>query len=246
MLAGLIMENNIEDEIEKEKTLIFLIPAIIALVGGIVSAVLIALPLSYLLTGVANFGPVVIAPLVEEPSKIVGVILLALYYPNSINNKKRGLVLGIMAGIGFAFTENLVYYLVYPQAILARAVVPVLGHICASAIAALGVALLSKKLDKSLTGIQTFKQLLSKEPRAFIIIAMLFHSLNNLVLIIDLGAIFWILNLVVGFFILSKLYAYIPEHLTGVKISGTLDLLSKAIFSKHRKHEHQTKIIDYR
>jgi RsiW-degrading membrane proteinase PrsW (M82 family) len=240
------MENNIEDEIEKEKTLIFLIPEIIALLGGIISAVLIALPISYLLTVVSNFGPVVIAPLVEEPSKIVGVILLALYYPNSINSKKRGLVLGIMAGIGFAFTENLVYYLVFPKAILARAVVPVLGHICASAIAALGVALLSKKLDKSLTGISSFKQIISKEPRAFIIIAMLFHSLNNLILVIDLGDIFWILNLMMGFFLLSKLYTYIPEHLTGVKITSTLDLLSKAIFSKQRKHEYQTKILDFR
>ena len=52
------MENNIEDEIEKEKTLIFLIPEIIALLGGIISAVLIALPTSYLLIEVANFTPI--------------------------------------------------------------------------------------------------------------------------------------------------------------------------------------------
>jgi RsiW-degrading membrane proteinase PrsW (M82 family) len=97
----------------EERDLISLIPEIIALLGGIVSAVLIALPLSSLLNVVPSLGPIIIAPLVEEPTKIIGVILLALYYSNSITSKKRGLILGIMAGIGFAFTENLLYFLVY-------------------------------------------------------------------------------------------------------------------------------------
>jgi RsiW-degrading membrane proteinase PrsW (M82 family) len=240
------MKNNIEDELEKEKTLIFLIPEIIALLGGIISAVLIALPISYLLTDMVNFGHLVIAPLVEEPSKIIGVILLALYYPNSINDKKRGLILGIMAGIGFAFTENLVYYLVFPKAILARAVIPVFIHICASATAALGVAVLSKKLDKSLTGISSFKQIFSKEPSVFIVIAMLFHFLNNLIISIGLSNMFWIANVIVDYFILYKLYSYLPIHLTGVKISGILNLLYKVLFSKQRKHEYQTKILDFK
>lgn len=204
------------------------------------------MPTSYLLIAVSNFGPVVIAPFVEEPTKIIGVIFLALYYPNSINDKKRGLILGIMAGIGFAFTENLVYYLVFPKAILARAIVPVFIHICASATAALGVAVLSKKLDRSLTGISSFKQIFSKEASTFIFIAMLFHSFNNLILTIGLSNIFWITNVIVDYFILYKLYSYLPLHLTGVKIKGTLDLLYKAVFSKQRKHEYQTKIVDFR
>jgi RsiW-degrading membrane proteinase PrsW (M82 family) len=240
------VEECIENEIEKEKTLIFLIPMIIALLGGFVSAVLIALPISYLLSAVSNLGTVIIALLVEEPSKIIGVILLALYYPNSINNMKRGLILGIMAGIGFAFTENLVYYLVFPKAILARAVFPVLAHICSSATAALGVAVLSKKLDKSLTGISSFKQITSKETMPFIIVAMIFHSLYNLILTIGLSDIFVIAILIMDYFILYKLYSYLPEYLVGVKITDILNLLSKAIFSKPRKHEHQTKILDYR
>ena len=77
----------------EERDLITLIPEIIALLGGIVSAVLIALPLSSLLNVVPSLGPIIIAPLVEEPTKIIGVILLTLYYPNSITNKKRGFIL---------------------------------------------------------------------------------------------------------------------------------------------------------
>jgi RsiW-degrading membrane proteinase PrsW (M82 family) len=241
------MANNQEDEIEEERDMISLIPEIIALLGGIVSAVLFALPVSYLLSVVPSvgpvFGPIIIAPLVEEPSKIFGVIFLALYYPNSIDNKKRGLILGVMAGLGFAFTENLLYSLVYPQAVLVRAVVPVLIHICASATAALGMALLSKKVNRSLTGFSRFKQINSKESRSFLIIAMLFHFLNNFILII-LGDIFWIANLVLDYFILYKLYSYLPERLTGIKITGTGELLSKAIRSK-RKEEHQTKLLDF-
>jgi RsiW-degrading membrane proteinase PrsW (M82 family) len=149
-----------------------------------------------------------------------------------------------MAGIGFAFTENLLYSLVYPQAVLVRAVVPVLIHICASATAALGMALLSKKVDRSLTGFSRFKQINSKESRSFLIIAMLFHFLSNFILII-LGDIFWIANLILDYFILYKLYSYLPERLTGIKITGTVELLSKAIRSK-RKGEHQTKLIDFK
>ncbi len=241
------MANNLEDEIEEERDMISLIPEIIALLGGIVSAVLIALPVSYLLSVVPSVGPVfgsiIIAPLVEEPSKIIGVIFLALYYPNSIDNKKRGLILGVMAGLGFAFTENLLYSLVYPQAVLVRAVVPVLIHICASATAALGMALLSKKVDRSLTGFSRFKQINSKESRSFLIIAMLFHFLSNFILII-LGDIFWIANLILDYFILYKLYSYLPDRLTGIKITGTGELLSIAIRSK-RKEEHQTKLLDF-
>jgi RsiW-degrading membrane proteinase PrsW (M82 family) len=230
----------------EERDLISLIPEIIALLGGIVSAVLIALPLSSLLNVVPSLGPIIIAPLVEEPTKIIGVILLALYYPNSITSKKRGLILGIMAGIGFAFTENLLYFLVYPQAVLVRAVIPVLIHICASATAALGIALLSKKVDRSLTGFSRFKQVNSTETRVFLIIAMSFHFINNFILVIGLGDLFWVANMILDYFILYKLYSYLPEKLTGIKITGTKELLSKAIYSKRKKEEHQTKLFDFK
>jgi RsiW-degrading membrane proteinase PrsW (M82 family) len=239
------MAINLEEEIEDERDLIFLIPEIIALLGGIISAVLIALPLGALLNVIPSLGPIIIAPLVEEPSKIIGIFLLALYYPNSINNKKRGLILGVMAGIGFAFTENLLYFLVFPQAVLVRAVIPVLIHMCASATAALGVALLSKNVDKSLTGYARFQQINSEETRSFLIIAMLFHFLNNFIIVTGLGDIFWVINLILDYFILYKLYSYLPERLTGIKIKGLGKLLIEAIRFK-RKEEHQTKLLDFK
>jgi RsiW-degrading membrane proteinase PrsW (M82 family) len=88
-MTAYLKHKNEEDEEEKE--MISLIPEIIALLGGIVSAVLIALPLnSYIdpLVGDA-LGSIVIAPLVEEPAKMIGIIILALYYPYSIIGKKE-------------------------------------------------------------------------------------------------------------------------------------------------------------
>lgn len=71
---------------ENERNLGPLIPEIVALLGGIVSTILLALPLNTLL-GSSSLT----ASLIEELCKVVGVILLALYFPNSINSKSRGL-----------------------------------------------------------------------------------------------------------------------------------------------------------
>jgi RsiW-degrading membrane proteinase PrsW (M82 family) len=241
------MTTSLEQEKEKERELIYLIPEIVALLGGIVSAVLIALPLSFLLNIVPSLGPIIIAPLVEEPSKMIGVVFLALYYPNSINSKRRGLILGAIAGIGFAFTENLLYFLAAPQAVLVRAVIPVLIHICASATAALGIAFVSqKRINRSFrSSTSTLKQINSKETRAFLTIAILFHFLNNFILIIGLRDLFWVANLILDYFILYKLYFYLPEKLTGIEINGSKELLIKAIHSKRKKGDHQTKISDF-
>lgn len=75
---------------------------------------------------------------------MIGVIILALYYPHSIIGKKRGLILGALAGLGFTFTENFFYAILYSTAVV-RAIIPLLGHICFSATAALGIALTSQK-----------------------------------------------------------------------------------------------------
>jgi hypothetical protein len=74
---------------------------------------------------------------------------------------------------------------------------------------------------------------------------MLFHFLNNLILTIGLGDLFWVANLILDYFILYKLYLYLPEKLTGIKITGTKELLTKAIHSKRKKEEHQTKLLDF-
>ena len=74
-------------------TLSPLVPEIVALLGGIVSAVIIALPLNTFF-GFLSRETVFIAPLVEEPAKAVGVIFLALSYPYVIASKVPSAVVG--------------------------------------------------------------------------------------------------------------------------------------------------------
>jgi RsiW-degrading membrane proteinase PrsW (M82 family) len=241
------MTTYLEQESEKDRELTYLIPEIVALLGGIISGVLIAIPISYLLDITPSLGPVIIAPLVEEPCKMVGVIFLALYYPISINSKRRGLILGSMAGIGFAFTENLLYSLVVPQAVLVRAVIPVLIHICASATAAIGMVFVSqKRIHRSLissTGI--FNQIGSKETMTFLSIAIFFHFMNNFILTIGLGDLFWVANMILDYFILYKLYLYLPDKLSGIEVTSSKELF-KAVISRRKKQDHQTKMSDFK
>ena len=56
----------------------------------------------------AASGPVVVAPLVEEPAK--AFILLYVIWNRHFDNMTDGFVYGAAAGLGFAMTENLLYF----------------------------------------------------------------------------------------------------------------------------------------
>ncbi|WP_087483321.1 PrsW family intramembrane metalloprotease [Brachybacterium massiliense] len=70
--------------------------------------------LVYLVTGseaAANFaGPVISAPLVEETTKGLGLLLLMVLARRYFNGPLDGLIYGSLIGGGFAFTENIIYY----------------------------------------------------------------------------------------------------------------------------------------
>ncbi|WP_114855064.1 PrsW family intramembrane metalloprotease [Brachybacterium sp. YJGR34] len=70
--------------------------------------------LVYVVTGseaAANFaGPVLSAPLVEETTKGLGLLLLMILARRYFNGPLDGLIYGSLIGGGFAFTENIIYY----------------------------------------------------------------------------------------------------------------------------------------
>lgn len=92
---------------------------------GAVPAVLIAIPASMVLEGffvsmglatgldpnvtASITGPVLVAPLVEEPAK--ALVLLFLIFSRHFDNVTDGFVYGAAAGLGFGMTENLLYFL---------------------------------------------------------------------------------------------------------------------------------------
>ncbi|MBH23531.1 MAG: hypothetical protein CMH57_03505 [Myxococcales bacterium] len=53
-------------------------------------------------------GPVIVAPLVEEVTKIIP--LFALIFLRHFDNATDGLIYGAAAGLGFAMTENIMYF----------------------------------------------------------------------------------------------------------------------------------------
>jgi hypothetical protein len=50
-----------------------------------------------------------LAPVIEETAKAVGLILLVVLWPSSLRTVPDGVVYGSLVGVGFLFTENLIY-----------------------------------------------------------------------------------------------------------------------------------------
>jgi RsiW-degrading membrane proteinase PrsW (M82 family) len=50
-----------------------------------------------------------VAPLLEEAAKFLGLVLLARFVGGAIRQARDGIVCGALVGIGFVFTENLLY-----------------------------------------------------------------------------------------------------------------------------------------
>ncbi|UYG16697.1 PrsW family intramembrane metalloprotease [Brachybacterium huguangmaarense] len=83
-------------------------------------------------------GSTIGAPIVEETSKGLGLVLLLLVARKFFNGPLDGLVYGALIGGGFAFVENIQYYLSVPEAggtftqslflVFVRGVIGIFGH----------------------------------------------------------------------------------------------------------------------
>ena len=232
------------ENITGEKELGVMMPEMIALIGGIISAIIFVLPVSALL----GFLGSLVAPLVEEPFKVCGLVLLALYYPYTLATKRKAVILGGLAGLGFAFTENFLYIIraetgqfgegaavSAASVALVRAIFPLSMHICCSAIAGCGLAFLAqKKFDRSSLNISTFiKHVKSRDTLSFLVIAMVLHFQYNF--LCSLPLIGMLIGVGIAFYIFYKLYYYLPDRLVTLKITGPVQLLSNAIRSKKGK-----------
>ena len=209
-------------------TLSPLVPEIVALLGGIVSAVIIALPLNTFF-GFLSRETVFIAPLIEEPAKAAGVIFLALSYPYVIASKVRGLILGGLAGLGFAFTENLFYATVPGTDVVARALLPVPMHVMASGIVGLGFVYLAQDRIETRDaapkiGVSTFK---SKDMGSLLAVAMVMHVQYNFLSYFGYaGSLF---GLVIAGFVYYRLAKTLPENLLFFTVPGPVGLLSSTV-----------------
>jgi RsiW-degrading membrane proteinase PrsW (M82 family) len=57
----------------------------------------------------ASWGSALVAPTIEEPVKLLGVVMIALVATRQINSMVDGLVYGAVVGLGFQVVEDIVY-----------------------------------------------------------------------------------------------------------------------------------------
>jgi len=204
-----------------------LVPEIVALLGGIVSAVIIALPANTFFDFVSS-ETILLAPLIEEPAKATGVIFLALYYPYAVSDKRRGLLLGGLAGLGFAFTENLYYATMPGTNVVARALLPVPMHIMASGVAALGLVYLAQnrahmKGQEERRG-SNFR---SKNVASLFAVAVVVHMQYNLLSFFGYSGS--IVGLMIAGFVCYRLGKSLPEDLRVFTVPGPVGLLTSTV-----------------
>jgi len=101
------------DRYDREPVGLYLLTFVWGAVGSITVAMLgsciVELPILILAPGLADTaGAVLVAPLVEEPSK--ACFLLLLMFSRHFDNMTDGFVYGAAIGLGFGMTENFMYF----------------------------------------------------------------------------------------------------------------------------------------
>ncbi len=125
----------------------------ISLLGGIIGAVVLVLPVQTLLLSNITFLPlaVLIVGITEEASKPVGLVIVAKKCRNWLTSKRDYLIGGTLAGLGFGFLENLLYYFRFgAEVLLARTGIGLPLHAGMSAFVGVGIyfAVNEKKYSK--------------------------------------------------------------------------------------------------
>ncbi len=202
-----------------------LVPELFAIIGGMLMAFIVALPLNTLIgRGVApELVAPVVAPLIEEPTKVLGIVFLVILYPAAIATKTRGMVLGAMSGLGFGFLESVFYVLQGADPFIR--VWTIFSHMIWSSIVGIGLAYVATKdFDRSSFSIGLggfFGRALSAGFLVFLVTSMLFHGLHNAA-----GTFIWgdaslvvvIIMDLIALFVLFRYRATLPENLKGVDV----------------------------
>ena len=90
----------------------FLWGAVPAIVFSLITEFVLHIPISFFVSPVAAnlIGASVVAPLTEEISKGVALVLLLLFFRQEIDSPLDGIVYGRLVGFGFAAVENVLYF----------------------------------------------------------------------------------------------------------------------------------------
>jgi len=190
-----------------------IIVSLAALIGGIISTIVVALPLELFLPSA------VLAGIIEEPAKVIALIYIALVLPDWLTSKTKCALFGGLAGLGFAFTENLWHYLGYlaleesllpPELILGRTLLSLPTHALCSAIVGMGLLYVAAE------GKEGYKKALG-----FLFIAVILHGLWN-----ALPGLEWIiLLLIIEIAVFGLIYYKLEDYPVPSERIGVLRLL---------------------
>jgi len=160
---------------------------------------------------------------IEELVKILPVILI-LKLTNAINEPVDYLVYGSVSALGFAFSENLMYFNSYgPQIIMGRALTAVIFHMFLTSLAAYGLMLNKYKSSKAL--LTDFTK--------FFVLAAIIHGLYD----------FWLINQTVSRFgLISIIMLVFCFSLFNTLISNAL---SNSEFFDENIHLNRRKLQNY-
>ncbi|MGH2407039.1 MAG: PrsW family intramembrane metalloprotease [Candidatus Limnocylindrales bacterium] len=132
-----------------------------------------------------------VAPVVEEPAKLLAIVLVLVYLRGEFDGVRDGLVYGALVGLGFNIAETALYvvhgYVLtgqppYVDQLLTRFVFLGLnGHVLFSAIAGAGIGLARQRVHGALRVVG---------PVVLLGVAMLAHLVNNLATVLVIGLIF--------------------------------------------------------
>lgn len=95
-------------------SLVFTWGAVGGILFGMLGSLMVQIPLvavlgQFSMAAAQAAGPIVVAPLVEEITK--GLILLLIIFNRNFDNMTDGFVYGAATGLGFGMTENLMYFI---------------------------------------------------------------------------------------------------------------------------------------
>jgi pSer/pThr/pTyr-binding forkhead associated (FHA) protein len=185
-----------------------IIVGLVALVGGIVSGIVVALPLSLLLdiSGV-------LAGVVEEPAKVIGLIFITYKFPEWLTSKKKTAIFGGLAGLGFAFTENMMYYLGFlitrefsTGLVYGRTFLSLPSHMIGSALVGMGLLHIASKGEEGY-----------KEAGKLLLVATVIHGLWNAFPVLGWGIFVFIIDILVFRYFYQKSPEYpIPDEQIGI------------------------------
>jgi len=161
---------------------VFLWGFIAAPILSIIVSLILDVPISFLGPGLAYelVGASIVAPVVEEIAKGLGVLLIFLFFRREIDSILDGIIYGAMAGLGFAFIENVFYFMGaleeggwgdWAFLVFLRAILFGLNHAFFTGITGGGIALLRLARGRALRISAPFLGLAA---------GIFFHSVHNL------------------------------------------------------------------